>query len=100
MPTGTGQGAFKPMQGFGPTSHQQAQYQQFGHQGVQDMVQHHQAEESLRNAAAQILNDRRWGVGVESLFNTLAVDPYGIERLARLNKQAAGKCNAMERKMV
>ena len=29
--------------------------------------------------------------GLDTLFNTLASDPNSIERLARLNRQAAGK---------
>ena len=80
--------AFKQFQTL-PLHHQQQQLQQ-QHCHQMDLTQQQQ-EENLRNAAAQILNDRRWGVGVESLFNTLAADPYGIERLARLNKQAAGE---------
>ncbi len=85
--------AFKPFQtpGLPPPPHHQQPFQQHCHQMDMTQQQHQQQqEENLRNAAAQILNDRRW-VGMESLFNTLAADPYGIERLARLNKQAAGK---------
>nr|BAT21141.1 cytoplasmic polyadenylation element binding protein, CPEB [Patiria pectinifera] len=32
--------------------------------------------------------------GFDALFNTLASDPYSIERLARLNRQAAAMCEA------
>ncbi|XP_072020135.1 uncharacterized protein [Amphiura filiformis] len=91
IPPSNSAAGFKPFQNLGlpPPHHQQQPFQQF-HQ--MDMTQQQQ-EENLRNAAAQILNDRRW-VGMESLFNTLAADPYGIERLARLNKQAAALCEA------
>ncbi|XP_071789324.1 uncharacterized protein [Asterias amurensis] len=39
------------------------------------------------------LGDQRWP-GVDSLLSTLASDPCSIERLARLNRQAASMCEA------